>query len=574
MRRLRKLLHHLNPHSTTTSNPVRLMFATHHTQDVWAKLDGPWTESTAANCVLPQVRSLDAIHEAYPEATLVLPLLPAAQWVQSISVGNTANSGKGNLRHNLRACNLADIDHPCPAECVDDDEKLAAFYDAHSESIREWVKNHPTHKLVELNVEGLGAGAKLADVTGINASCWGRASCRASCPFWEHSSADGADGSLVPDVPKAFDDGSYHAPQQGQQQEQTPAKLQPSPAPAAQQEYVPTPEEEERRKHEEEAQNAQKEAIEEDQRKREAAAAAVAEAAAQAAVDQQKAQKEALDKSAEDQRAKDEQAAKEQAQKAADAGGASIPVPPPTPSTKDPGYDGTGCKDEKCAKKARTAAEKQMAADAEAAEVQRVAEEEKQMAKDEKERVKEAKEAEIERAKNENEAMKQADIDNSKAAEPSAPITPKDRDPDVVCVSFKEGVNEDWCYAACTNGVCPPDAAKDCMCARGGERKAEPAQQQSAQQSAQGSTAPGTDWASGAKLPTPVVAPSATNPSGLTCTAIGTGVSDSWCQTTCKPPPGGTANCPENLCKCDDKAEVWRLSNAAATMTMASFARF
>ena len=33
-----------------------------------------------------------------------------------------------------------------------------------------------------------------------------------------------------------------------------------------------------------------------------------------------------------------------------------------------------------------------------------------------------------------------------------------------ICVSLKDGLSEDWCYMACPNAVCPPEAAGDCMC--------------------------------------------------------------------------------------------------------------
>ena len=139
--------------------------------DVWAKLDGPWLalDAPAADCMLPQIRSLDAIHEAYPHATLVLPLFPAAKWVQMVTSGNETH---GTLRQNLRKCNLADTDYPCTADCVDDDEKFAAFYDAHSQAIRKWVEKYPTHELIEINLEGEDAGSQLAGATGIKATCW------------------------------------------------------------------------------------------------------------------------------------------------------------------------------------------------------------------------------------------------------------------------------------------------------------------------------------------------------------------------------------------------------------------
>ena len=186
---------------------------------------------------------------------------------------------------------------------------------------------------------------------------------------------------------------------------------------------------------------------------------------------------------------------------------------------------------------------------------------------------------------------------------PKDPSTTKD--PDIVCVSFKEGLSEAWCYAACTNGLCPPEAAGDCMCGKGA-----PSKQQQAQAAQQGLT---KDWASGAVLPkapevpavvapaavavapsavavAPVadlpvapsavaVAPSAVAvapvaelpvavapaavaedgtplpslaaPTDATCISLKTGTPDFWCQNTC----GAKTNyCPEDTCKCGAEA--------------------
>ena len=176
---------------------------------------------------------------------------------------------------------------------------------------------------------------------------------------------------------------------------------------------------------------------------------------------------------------------------------------------------------------------------------------------------------------------------------PKDPSTTKD--PDIVCVSFKEGLSEDWCYAACTNGICPPEAAGDCMCGKGA-----PSKQQQAQAAQQGMT---KDWASGAVLPKaaeapPLVAPSAVAvaptavavapvaelpvavapaavaedgtplpslaaPTDPSCISLKTGTPDFWCQNTC----GAKTNyCPEDTCKCGEGALKESQAKASAAM--------
>jgi len=141
-------------------------------------------------------------------------------------------------------------------------------------------------------------------------------------------------------------------------------------------------------------------------------------------------------------------------------------------------------------------------------------------------------------------------------------------DPDIVCVSFKEGLSEDWCYAACTNGICPPEAAGDCMCGKGA-----PKQQQ------QQASGQGKDWASGAVLPKAAEAPSAVAeapsaavavplpslaaPTDPTCISIKTGTPDFWCQNSC----GAQTNyCPEDTCKCGQGAVQESQAKASKAM--------
>eukprot|EP00908_Phaeocystis_cordata_P002555 Transcript_12780.p1 GENE.Transcript_12780~~Transcript_12780.p1 ORF type:complete len:435 (+),score=98.08 Transcript_12780:629-1933(+) len=137
--------------------------------DVWARIDGPWHKGA---CYLPQMWALKELHQAYPNATLLLPIRPAASWVRSVN--------SDDIRGQLRACNMP----TCNSECVDTDNQLAAFYDEHTRTIRAFADEHPSHKLIEVEVEEDDAGAKLAKATGYSESCWGERKCKASCEMW------------------------------------------------------------------------------------------------------------------------------------------------------------------------------------------------------------------------------------------------------------------------------------------------------------------------------------------------------------------------------------------------------
>jgi len=131
---------------------------------VFAQLDGPWDGSS--ECNLPQVSHLYNLHTAYPNATFVLPLMAAEKWVDAI----TDWFPEGRLRGQFSRCNLP----LCPEPCVDNNAKFAAFYEHHATSVRKFVVKYPSHKLIEINLEGekKAVGSKLAAATGLPAKCW------------------------------------------------------------------------------------------------------------------------------------------------------------------------------------------------------------------------------------------------------------------------------------------------------------------------------------------------------------------------------------------------------------------
>ena len=155
---------------------------------VWAQMDGPWRDG---QCFLPQLWALNRIHDAYPNATFLLPTRSPDQWVKAMSQGN-GTEWLGPLRGYFRSCNLP----TCGPACVNSDGQFANFYEEHSETIRNFAMKYPSHKLIEIDAEDDGAGAKLAAATGLDATCWGEKKCRASCSFWRDLRKQKAEGEV------------------------------------------------------------------------------------------------------------------------------------------------------------------------------------------------------------------------------------------------------------------------------------------------------------------------------------------------------------------------------------------
>lgn len=133
--------------------------------DVWAQIDVQgWPDG--ASCYLPQVSALEELHAAYPNASFVLPTRPVAHWVASVS--GWLHDGSSEMRYRLERCGLPGIGVNAS------DADFEAFYTNHSRAVREFVAAHPSHALIEFDLEQPTAGEHLAAATGLPAKCWGK----------------------------------------------------------------------------------------------------------------------------------------------------------------------------------------------------------------------------------------------------------------------------------------------------------------------------------------------------------------------------------------------------------------
>ena len=124
---------------------------------VYAQMD-----SELGNSIfLPQRFKLDLLHDYAPNATFILNVRPAEEWVKSVS--NWFGLGG-------RFLNLFKIDPKKVARY----EVLKEIFNNHTQFIRDFVQVHPSHSLVEVDISHSSAGTILADSFGLIESCWGR----------------------------------------------------------------------------------------------------------------------------------------------------------------------------------------------------------------------------------------------------------------------------------------------------------------------------------------------------------------------------------------------------------------
>jgi Sulfotransferase domain len=129
---------------------------------------------------LPQHFQLDEIHAFAPAATYVLPLRDPMAWAESV---NHWFNMQVRVSNEYRWYNVSMVTDLLPRDQKKDIarlpeeqalELLAKLYQDHTDKVRSFVRQHPSHALVEFNITQHDAGQILANAFGLPSSCWVR----------------------------------------------------------------------------------------------------------------------------------------------------------------------------------------------------------------------------------------------------------------------------------------------------------------------------------------------------------------------------------------------------------------
>jgi hypothetical protein len=112
-------------------------------------------------CHFPQITNLEQLHEEAPNATLILSMRNMTHW--ATSVRNWGGGGR-SLAERLAKCKTGP---QSPNR-----EDLIEWHQAHMERIRSFVQEHPSHALVEINIEDPNTGEIMAQLFGSEARFW------------------------------------------------------------------------------------------------------------------------------------------------------------------------------------------------------------------------------------------------------------------------------------------------------------------------------------------------------------------------------------------------------------------
>jgi hypothetical protein len=132
---------------------------------VWSDMGAIFDRQNKKLCYFPSLHSLEAIYKDYPSATLILLHRNATAWLESML-------GWGSL--------LSRMSQYCPAtppSRVDASSEKGrtswtAFYESHTQLVRQFAKEHPSLNYIESSLESPSLGALLEERIGISEICW------------------------------------------------------------------------------------------------------------------------------------------------------------------------------------------------------------------------------------------------------------------------------------------------------------------------------------------------------------------------------------------------------------------
>jgi hypothetical protein len=123
------------------------------------------TENNEAECVFPQMSYLEELHAEAPNATYILNFRPVMDWVSSL----IRCEGMGKAMYlRLQNCNLPDF----PKGKGNTTAELKDWLCGHVRNIRNFVAEHPSYSLIELNLYETRNADIMSTLFHTDPSCW------------------------------------------------------------------------------------------------------------------------------------------------------------------------------------------------------------------------------------------------------------------------------------------------------------------------------------------------------------------------------------------------------------------
>jgi hypothetical protein len=118
----------------------------------------------------PQYFNIKEIHDHYPNATFILNTRPFDSWINSVQDWDDDLDWQFvNEFFQRGALEYLPKDRRNHTEMA---EIMRVIYDRHHEKVRQFVKDHPSHTLVEVPILHPNASEILGQAFGLNSSAW------------------------------------------------------------------------------------------------------------------------------------------------------------------------------------------------------------------------------------------------------------------------------------------------------------------------------------------------------------------------------------------------------------------
>eukprot|EP00934_Nitzschia_sp_Nitz4_P005024 Nitzschia sp. Nitz4//scaffold28_size193895//15496//17154//NITZ4_001622-RA/size193895-processed-gene-0.3-mRNA-1//1//CDS//3329545853//5014//frame0 len=148
-------------------------------------LDSRTTSIQFPRLILPQHHYLPEIHAQFPNATFLLNVRPTEEWVNSVMNWRTTlereipneflaqSLERANYSQGMDLTGMPPLNLTVIHRVSELNQSLAQIVEYHTAFVRQFVRQHPSHALVEVDITDPKAGQKLAEAFGLNDTCWG-----------------------------------------------------------------------------------------------------------------------------------------------------------------------------------------------------------------------------------------------------------------------------------------------------------------------------------------------------------------------------------------------------------------
>lgn len=136
--------------------------------DVWSQMD---VSESHSYCVFPQIEYLEHIHKESPNATFLFNRRDLDKWASSVARWQGLpdhDQSKPPMSNRLAKCKSLGL-------LSQTESSLKDFHLQHVHRIRQFVKDHPSHALLEIDIADPNAGQRMSRAFGLPEKFWGHA---------------------------------------------------------------------------------------------------------------------------------------------------------------------------------------------------------------------------------------------------------------------------------------------------------------------------------------------------------------------------------------------------------------